>query len=172
MYVQFYVFASTIGWSSSLVGSAVEIITTAIVAHNAPNDKPLNVSCGSKHVQKELQPPTWYKGTPTSTHYCCSLDGDANHIVFFSSSQTNLVLLDGNKISVLIAHVMQPLLQQVYQEHPETPKITMGVVQTAYASGASTKYLKVRAYELLATMMEHGWGSLALYGRMLGQSPV
>jgi phosphoacetylglucosamine mutase len=134
-----------------------------IHAWNAPTDGPLNTNCGSEHVQKQLQAPEWYRQTPTDTSYCCSLDGDADRIVFFAQppsqqqqqqqhnqnqNPNEWILLDGDKISVLIAHVLTQKLEAVYQKLDKDatkrlPKITMGVVQTAYANGASTDYLKV-----------------------------
>ena len=56
------------------------------------------------------------------------------------------LLMDGDKISVLIGHFLQTQLAQVYSQQSESellPKITRGVVQTAYANGASTDYLQV-----------------------------
>lgn len=109
-------------------------------ARNPPGTGPLNEHCGSEHVQKQLQPPTWYDGENNNTQYCCSLDGDADRIVFFSCKNNSLaLLLDGDKIAVLIAHFLQTL-----QQRGDLPSsLTLGVVQTAYANGASTAYLKV-----------------------------
>lgn len=117
---------------------AQKLDTDRFMAHNAPDDGPLNTSCGSEHVQKQLQAPIFYRGQVNDGSYCCSLDGDADRIVFFAHTpSTGLTLLDGDKISVLIAHVLQPLLRK------RKAPIQLGVVQTAYANGASTQYLKV-----------------------------
>ena len=119
---------------------------------NPPSAGPLNHHCGSEHVQKQLQPPTWYDTSATTTalssnnnnnnkddmSYCCSVDGDADRIVFFQATQP-WTLLDGDKIAALIAHFFQ-YLQQINQLPPH---LTLGVVQTAYANGASTTYLQV-----------------------------
>jgi len=126
-------------------------IATPLSVHNGQLDGPLNDSCGSEHVQKQLQPPTWYASkTGASSEndasvafpYCCSLDGDADRIVFFGqSSETELAqLLDGDKIAILIAHV---LMGHVSKEKLRTAEdIRIGIVQTAYANGASTDYVK------------------------------
>jgi phosphoacetylglucosamine mutase len=61
----------------------------SIIPLNQPGEGPLNTNCGSEHVQKQLQPPTWYKQQqqqqqttpPASQNYCCSVDGDADRIV-------------------------------------------------------------------------------------------
>lgn len=123
--------------------------TRVIIPQNKPGDGPLNITCGSEHVQKQLKPPTWYSTDEANNktmerNYCCSLDGDADRIVFFSAKEDHelTTLLDGDKIAVLIAHFIKKELNQLYAANNTLPKITMGVVQTAYANGASTLYLQ------------------------------
>lgn len=139
--------------------------STLFTVHNGELDGPLNDSCGSEHVQKELQPPSWYAPkTNTDVNnedddvssssfeflYCCSLDGDADRIVFFGQkSKTELAqLLDGDKIAILIAHVLKEKLHSVIARASTStgkeplPEIKMGIVQTAYANGASTEYVR------------------------------
>jgi phosphoacetylglucosamine mutase len=131
----------------------------SIIPLNQPGEGPLNINCGSEHVQKELQPPTWYKQQkqqqqqqqattpPASQNYCCSVDGDADRIVFFSATAadggTDLTLLDGDKIAVLIGQFIKEQLHKAYAQNQQLPRVTVGVVQTAYANGASTNYLQV-----------------------------
>ena len=121
---------------------------------NPPGSGPLNDQCGSEHVQKLLMPPIWYDDVETreeskGSPYACSVDGDADRIVFWSTSPSTTssdtttsswTLLDGDKIAVLIAQFFQQL--QVQGDLPKD--LSIGVVQTAYANGASTLYLKVR----------------------------
>ena len=119
---------------------ALGMPATKIVATNGPGMGPLNDGCGSEHVQKEQQPPQWYAGAPVSTHYCASLDGDADRIVFFAQNDVGaLRLLDGDKISCLFCQFIQEQLAVL--ESYGTP-IRLGVVQTAYANGASTAVLQ------------------------------
>jgi phosphoacetylglucosamine mutase len=124
---------------------------------NPPGSGPLNEQCGSEHVQKQLMPPQWYDEknndnnnsptTTTTTAYACSVDGDADRIVFWSTSSTTdsdvslpgWTLLDGDKIAVLMGQFFQQL--QLNGDLPSD--LAIGVVQTAYANGASTQYLKV-----------------------------
>ena len=115
--------------------------TGRLIATNGPSDGPLNTKCGSEHVQKQLMLPTFYANSATdggnnndTIDYGCSLDGDADRIVFFASQNQQLTLLDGDKIAILIANFFKKL------NLPESLK--MGVVQTAYANGASTEYLR------------------------------
>ena len=100
---------------------------------NAPETGPLNEKCGSEYVQKDLRPPTFYDAAFTPSNYCASLDGDADRIVFFQNDP--YVLLDGDKIACLICGFVQGLIGEF--EHPPS----VGIVQTAYANGASTAYL-------------------------------
>ena len=117
---------------------------------NGPGDGPLNEGCGSEVVQKKLQPPTWYQTETdgssymTPPWYAASLDGDADRIVFFSQLPT-FQLVDGDKIAVLICEFLQEQIECLYQSQPFIPRLSLGVVQTAYANGASTKYLQVWA---------------------------
>jgi phosphomannomutase len=145
----------------ALLQNAESFTTTLIFAHNGPGDGTLNLDCGSEHVQKEMQPPIWYDGTPeTSLQYCCALDGDADRIVFFGQDVaaeeieddddgdveipkgklTNL--LDGDKIAILIAHVLKEKFKGLADDDSACLP-TMGIVQTAYANGASTEYVQV-----------------------------
>mmetsp|Transcript_21924 Transcript_21924/g.33261 ORF Transcript_21924/g.33261 Transcript_21924/m.33261 type:complete len:573 (+) Transcript_21924:74-1792(+) len=112
----------------------------SIVACNAPSEGPLNENCGSEFVQKQQQPPTWYGDCIEKTSYAASLDGDADRIVFFSQeNKDDFILLDGDKIAVLICLFLKEQLSQLQQAALE---LKVGVVQTAYANGASTKYLQ------------------------------
>jgi phosphoacetylglucosamine mutase len=114
------------------------------LAINAPGSGPLNHNCGSEHVQKALQPPVFYDQQENiSKEYCASVDGDADRIVFFFVRDDNsLCLLDGDKISCLLSGFLQAEWTAVQKEVPDLPELRLGVVQTAYANGASTNYLK------------------------------
>lgn len=118
-----------------------------LVARNAPGEGPLNEGCGSEHVQKEISPPKWYTNTPDSKNprYAASLDGDADRIVFFTESP-QFALLDGDKIAVLICDFLQEQVDdlKVALESKSTTllPLKLGVVQTAYANGAATDYLR------------------------------
>jgi phosphoacetylglucosamine mutase len=141
-----------------------------IIATNRPTSGPLNEGCGSEHVQKTISPPTWYGNPPIyNKGYCASLDGDADRIVFFSESSSppmstsctaststarndeeeQFVLLDGDKIACLFCNFMQSQFDTLRESSSNLlsgvitaawPKL--GVVQTAYANGASTAYLR------------------------------
>jgi phosphoacetylglucosamine mutase len=115
-----------------------------LVCANAPGSGPLNEGCGSEHVQKTQDLPKWYDLVDhplPSLRYCASLDGDADRIVFFTSEDdTPFALLDGDKIACLCCAFLQAQLDSLEGITQSLPKL--GVVQTAYANGASTAYLK------------------------------
>ena len=69
-------------------------------------------------------------------HYA-SLDGDADRIVFYYvDSDNNFKLLDGDKIAGLAAMYFTKLVAEAGLN------LQVGVVQTAYANGNSTAYMK------------------------------
>jgi phosphoacetylglucosamine mutase len=124
-----------------------------LVPRNGPGDGPLNDRCGSEYVQKNQTNPCWYNDDDESElllgadDYCASFDGDADRIVFFKGS----ILLDGDKIACLIGNFIRKQLDTLLLVGEEegastttTRLPTLGVVQTAYANGASTDYLRTQ----------------------------
>ena len=123
---------------------------------NGPGMGALNEGCGSEYVQKQIREPAWYETTVRNSapkDYCASLDGDADRIVFFASPPSNpsdndddsalaLCLLDGDRIACLWCEFVQGELQVLRRYVPNLPDLKLGLVQTAYANGASTRYLQ------------------------------
>lgn len=67
---------------------------------------------------------------------CVSVDGDADRIVYYYTDDENKFhLLDGDRIAILVAGYLKELLQQ------SNITLMLGLVQTAYANGASTDYI-------------------------------
>jgi phosphoacetylglucosamine mutase len=140
--------------------------TTTIVAHNPPSETEaqlLNHQCGSEYVQKQQCSCIWYDDANNNDDsndrsYCASVDGDGDRIVFFATSSSSskedtnqFILLDGDYIACLLCTFIQneiQILQSYMNQRNTTPQrpvptpIRFGVVQTAYANGASTQYLK------------------------------
>lgn len=92
------------------------------------------------------------------SHRCLSLDGDADRLVYFSvhpESNINVDLVDGDKILSLFALFIKNQLSILVQGEDLTttshPCTRLGVVQTAYANGASTDYLKQLGLEVIFT---------------------
>lgn len=69
---------------------------------------------------------------------CASLDGDADRIIYyFIDSDGTFRLLDGDRIATLAALFISDLARSASLSE----KLKVGVVQTAYANGASTGYI-------------------------------
>ena len=70
---------------------------------------------------------------------CCSLDGDADRIMYyFLDENETFHLLDGDRIATLAAVFLGDLIRNAGLSE----KLKVGVVQTAYANGASTSYIQ------------------------------
>ena len=129
---------------------------------NGPDDGPLNDGCGAEHVQKNRLPPLVYTGTGTGTGgsagqnqqgkhvpmtYAASLDGDADRVVFHyhrrdaHAATPTFRLLDGDKIAVLVTQFLQEELRALQAVGLATG-LRCGIVQTAYANGAATAYVR------------------------------
>eukprot|EP00898_Chlorokybus_atmophyticus_P004933 jgi/Chlat1/5440/Chrsp36S05439 len=109
-----------------------------IEIRNTGVDGELNEGCGADFVQKERQPPRSFSPTAEMGTSCASIDGDADRVVYFSlSPHAPLRLCDGDRIAVLCAVYVQRALASANYEG-----IQVGMVQTAYANGASTQYVR------------------------------
>eukprot|EP01031_Cornospumella_fuschlensis_P035414 gene35414-42925_t len=115
---------SVSGWSLSLVNKAGE--------------GSVNADCGAEHVQKLQLPPAGIVVDKHPNTLFCSFDGDGDRIVFHGMSAGHWILLDGDRIASLVATF---LLREV-QEAGLDEQLSLGIVQTAYANGASTAYLR------------------------------
>ncbi|CAH8381428.1 unnamed protein product [Eruca vesicaria subsp. sativa] len=100
----------------------------------------LNESVGADFVQKEKVLPLGFGVKDDVGVRCVSFDGDADRLVYFyvTSGDNKIELLDGDKILSLFALFIKEQLNTL--EGKVLSRV--GVVQTAYANGASTDYLK------------------------------
>lgn len=98
----------------------------------------MNEGCGAEHVQKLQQPPAGVDPSADSDRLLCSFDGDGDRLVFHAFVDGSWNLLDGDKIAVLFC----VLLQQKLMASKLLDAYSFSVVQTAYANGASSDYLK------------------------------
>nr|CCC49438.1 putative N-acetylglucosamine-phosphate mutase, fragment [Trypanosoma vivax Y486] len=123
----------------------VTILNDEVTTSDALNNK-----CGADHTQKTRQPSDtmrqWAlanrsnKKDNEEVHYY-SLDGDADRVVAFfhddKEEKDQWHLLDGDGISILYALALRHWIGE------EALKLLdVGVVQTAYANGASTNFIK------------------------------
>lgn len=112
--------------SSKLNGLSIQLVNTG--------DGVLNHECGADFV-KLYQKASNNAHPVEGTHYA-SFDGDADRVVFFYFNNGQFRLLDGDRIAVLIAETFKRLTDEAKIE------ASIGVVQTAYANGASTKHIR------------------------------
>ncbi|CAN7005692.1 unnamed protein product [Brassica rapa subsp. trilocularis] len=105
----------------------------------------LNEIVGADFVQKEKVVPLGF-GVNDVGLRCVSFDGDADRLVYFyvSSGEKKIELLDGDKILSLFALFVKEQLNVL-----DDGCCRLGVVQTAYANGASTDYLKGLGLEVV-----------------------
>ncbi|OQV26046.1 Phosphoacetylglucosamine mutase [Hypsibius exemplaris] len=95
----------------------------------------LNEGCGADFVKTTQKAP---KGAPYNggiKH--ASFDGDADRIIYFYFDEAHAFhMLDGDKISALISSFFIDLVRESGLD------LKIGVIQTAYANGASTNYIE------------------------------
>ena len=105
-------------------------------------DGPVNDGCGAEYVQKGQLPPKGVDPVKDAGKILCSFDGDADRIVFhcYLTEKLNWILLDGDKIAALFSI----FISEEFKASGLDKEFKLGVVQTAYANGASTIYLKNR----------------------------
>ena len=104
----------------------------------------LNLGCGAEHVQKGRVPPAGYEAPLADCGRACSVDGDADRIVFhYYTQQGEWKLLDGDKIAALCASFVRDEIAVLGLEG-----LTTAVVQTAYANGAATSYMRSLGLQL------------------------
>lgn len=121
----------------------------------------LNKDCGADYVKTQQKVPSGFDGKPLDRW--CSFDGDADRIVYyFQEDGPMFKLLDGDRIATLAASFLKDLLVRSKLED----KIYIGVVQTAYANGASSQYvsehLKLKS-EFTSTGVKHLHHAAARY---------
>lgn len=94
----------------------------------------LNHLCGADYVKSQQKFPN---GVPKEKNTrCCSVDGDADRIVYYYlDDNERFHLLDGDRIATLAASYLKELLQKTGLD------LKIGLVQSAYANGASTEYI-------------------------------
>lgn len=118
--------------AEGLVGISVRLCNTG---HGA-----LNHLVGADYVQKEKALPLSISEEDVRGR-CASIDGDADRLVYFTrASNGTLELFDGDKIATLAAIFVKDLISELPLAVQR--EFSIGVVQTAYANGASTRFMK------------------------------
>jgi len=113
----------------------------------------LNHACGADYVKTMQKLPPSLVDRLKPGQRACSLDGDADRLIYYYLDERGTFrLLDGDKIAALVAAFIVDLMKSAGLEN----EVKVGVVQTAYANGASTKYLSGRLpVKCVATGVKH-----------------
>jgi phosphoacetylglucosamine mutase len=128
------------------VASLMKEFGLSIDLRNKNGEGPVNEGCGAELVQKNQRPPKGVNFQSDMGQLMCSFDGDGDRIVFHAyvseatDKPASWILLDGDKIAALLSSFIASELAAASL----TGTLSFGVVQTAYANGASTRYLKAR----------------------------
>ncbi|EGT50938.1 hypothetical protein CAEBREN_15256 [Caenorhabditis brenneri] len=105
---------------------------------------PLNHLCGADFVKIAQKLPTSFKSEDQDPK-CATFDGDADRLIYFraktGAEPGAAELFDGDKIACLYAMYIKEQLKAYHETRP-TYNIDMGIVQTAYANGSSTRFIK------------------------------
>lgn len=102
----------------------------------------LNNGCGADYVKTNQRLPLNIEKDGIKTgDRLCSFDGDADRIIYYYlrgnvNHKESFRLLDGDKIASLATDFIKELVTKADVD------LKVGCVQTAYANGSSTKYLK------------------------------
>ncbi|KAG5638663.1 hypothetical protein H0H81_011215 [Sphagnurus paluster] len=113
----------------------------------------LNYACGADYVKTMQRLPPSLADRLKPGQRACSLDGDADRLMYYYLDERGIFhMLDGDKIAALVAAFIVDLVKSAGLEN----EVKVGVVQTAYANGASTKYLAGRLpVKCVATGVKH-----------------
>jgi len=117
--------------------------TLELIPHKTAVDKlgVLNHACGADYVKTQQKLPPSLHSVLQPGQRACSYDGDADRLMYYYLDERGQFhMLDGDKIAALVANFIVELVKGAGLEG----KIQVGVVQTAYANGASTRYLAER----------------------------
>lgn len=135
-----------------LTGLEIEVRNTGKKGEGVLND-----GVGADFVQKDKVLPDGFGPGDVGVR-CASLDGDADRLVYFRATSTcnsSIELIDGDKILSLFAVFIKKQLSILYGNDKDVKvnemPVRLGVVQTAYANGASTDYLKQLGLEVVFT---------------------
>ncbi|CAI5757006.1 unnamed protein product [Candida verbasci] len=109
-----------------------------IINDNYKTPNLLNFDCGADFVKTNQKLPKNVQ--PQENKLYASFDGDADRLIcYYQDSNKQFRLLDGDKLSTLIALFLQTIFKSIDKSKLN---LKLGVVQTAYANGSSTKYIE------------------------------
>ncbi|KIW80751.1 hypothetical protein Z517_07367 [Fonsecaea pedrosoi CBS 271.37] len=112
-------------------------IDIKVVNDDVVKPEALNFECGADYVKTKQRAPPNSNAQPGDR--CCSLDGDADRVVYYYTDEQNTFhLLDGDRIATLGAVFLADMTRVAGIDQ----KLKIGIVQTAYANGAATEYVE------------------------------
>jgi len=121
-----------------------ESLTLELTNTSVDSPEKLNTDCGADYVKVGQKLPPSLTSVLRPGQRGCSLDGDADRLIYYYlDDRGKFRMLDGDKITTLVASFIMRLVKDAGLEDTEE-KIKVGVVQTAYANGSSTRYLSER----------------------------
>lgn len=98
----------------------------------------LNHMCGADYVKTTQRLPPSLADKLKPGQRACSFDGDADRLMYcYLDERGHFQMLDGDKIAALVASFIADLVRL----SGLSKSVSLGLIQTAYANGASTKYL-------------------------------
>ena len=126
--------------------TSLDVLTISAVNASTCDDActKLNVRCGADYVQKSLHAPERVSDSGIWSGLCCSLDGDADRVIFFDgdADMGSFRCFDGDRIAILIASLVRDTVAEAFGTGSGAHGVDVGIVQTAYANGASTAYAR------------------------------
>ncbi|KAH8100664.1 phosphoacetylglucosamine mutase [Cristinia sonorae] len=142
--------AQAVAEFSKILGDKLKLIP---VNDDLSTPGALNNACGADFVKTSQKIPPSLTSVLKPGQRACSLDGDADRLIYYYLDERGQFhLLDGDKIAALVAAFIVELVKNAGLEH----EIRVGIVQTAYANGGSTKYLSQRLpVKCVATGVKH-----------------
>ncbi|XP_039760781.1 phosphoacetylglucosamine mutase [Pararge aegeria] len=107
-----------------------------VLSNLGGNGGKLNLNCGADFVKVSQKPPVGMELVPLQR--VASVDGDGDRLVYFYMNEAcdTMHLLDGDRIATLLASFIMDQLKAC-----NAKGLRIGLVQTAYANGASTRYI-------------------------------
>lgn len=133
-----------------------DIISLVPINDHLSTPGALNSQCGADYVKtKQALPPSIVsEGILTKPDTKgCSFDGDADRLIYYYLRDgKDFRLLDGDKIAVMVALFLGDLIKKAKLAEGDDG-LKVGVVQTAYANGSSTKYLKSVSLAIRSALM-------------------
>ena len=116
-----------------------------LVGFNTARDN-LNHLAGANYLYTQKAIPSGFTAETAAGKRFCSLDGDADRLLYWrvNPSDLRLEIMDGDKEMALAALWVRKQLDDLALEG-----VSMGVVKTAYANGASNDYMREHGIEVV-----------------------